>query len=187
MMRVVSVFIVLLVSSASADKAVGVEVSASSTAKGKGDKFAAWRAVDNSTTTAWCEGKDDEGLDETFKLTLAEPIKVTRLDLYVGLNGSAKEFSDNNRLAKVSAQTAPKVGDPLAMLAKGAPIVSKFETLVKLDLKTPRTVQVIELGLAGITRGDNLKANNTCISDVSLVSEKGEVVNFLYGVSADAM
>ena len=177
----------VLPSVATADKVVGVEAVASSTAKGKADKFAAWRAVDDQTETAWCEGKPDEGLDETITLTLAEPIKVTRLDLYVGLHGSAKEYDDNNRVAKVSARTAPKTGEPLVQLAKAVPIVSKHNTLVKLDLKTPRTVQVIELGIAGVTRGAKAAANDTCFSDISFATEKGEVVRFLYGISGDAM
>lgn len=173
-------------SAAFADKVVGAEATASSTAEGKAEKFAAWRALDGQTGTAWCEGKPDEGLDETITITLAEPLLVTRIDLYVGKNGSAKEFGENNRIAKLSAKTATKTGDALVMLAKGAAITTKYDTLVKLDLKTPRTVQVLELGLAGVTRGTNTKQNATCISDVSLVGEKGTVINFLYGVSAEA-
>jgi len=170
-----------------ADKSIAVEVVASSMAKGKKDKFAAWRAVDGSTGTAWCEGKDDEGVDEKLTLELAEPILVTRIDLYVGVHGSAREYKDNNRPSKLFAQTAPKAGDPLVMLAKAVPMVSEYDTLVKLDLKTPRTVQVLELGLAGVTRGDKLKNNNTCITDVSLVGDKGEVISFLYGMPVESM
>jgi hypothetical protein len=183
------VFVVVgsLSSVAVADKVVGVEVTASSSAAGKADKFAAWRAVDNATGTAWCEGAADEGLDETLTLTLAEPMVVPRLDLYVGKNGSAKEFDDNNRISKLSAKTAPKTGDALTVLAKAAPITTKFDMLVKLDLKTPRTIQVLEVGFGGITRGKDLKQNATCISEISLVGDKGEVINFLGGISADAM
>ena len=170
-----------------ADKVVAVEAVASSTATAKGDKFAAWRALDGSTGSAWCEGKADEGVDETLTLTLAEPIKVTRIDLFVGLNGSAKEYEENNRISKVSARTAPAIGAPLVQLAKAAPITTKFDTIVKLDLKTPRTVQVLELGLAGVTRGSKLAANTTCIAEVSLASDKGEAVDFLFGIPADAM
>lgn len=179
--------LVSLPSAAAADRWVAVDVTATSTAKGKKDKFVAWRAVDGSTGTAWCEGKDDEGLDEKLTLTLAEPLLVTRIDLYVGLNGSAKEYKENNRPSKLFAQTAQKTGEPMVMLAKAVPMVSEYDKLVKLDLKTPRTVQVLELGLAGITRGDKPKNNHTCISDVSLVGDKGEVINFLYGMPADSM
>jgi hypothetical protein len=174
-------------SRALADRIVAVEVVASSTAKGKHDKFAAWRAVDGSTGTAWCEGKDDEGLDETIKLTLSEPIALKQLQLYVGLNGSAKEWKENNRPSKLFAQTAPKVGDPMVPLAKAAPMVSQYDTLVKLDLPKPRTLQVIELGLAGVTRGDKAKNNQTCIADISMLADGGEVVTFVYGLPADAM
>lgn len=184
---VVGVLAVLLVSPAVADRAVAVEATASSTAKGKADKFAAWRAVDGETGTAWCEGKDDEGLDETIKLTFAEPLAVTRLDLYVGLHGSAKEYGENNVVSKVFAQTAPKIGAPMVMLAKAAPVTSKHDMLVKLDLKAPRTIQVLEIGIAGVTRGGNAKVNNTCISDISLVADKKEVVSFLYGLPPDAI
>lgn len=172
---------------ARADRTIAVEVAASSTAKGKRDKFAAWRAVDGSTGTAWCEGKDDEGLDETLTLTLAEPLLVTRIDLYVGQHGSARAYKENNRPSKLFAQTASKTGEPMVLLAKAVPMVSDYDKLVKLDLKTPRTVQVLELGLAGVTRGDKLKANQTCITDVSVVGEKGEVINFAYGMPVDAM
>lgn len=172
---------------ARADQTVAVEVVASSTAKGKADKFAAWRAVDGATGTAWCEGLDDEGLDETLALTLARPVLVTRIDLYVGLHGSAKEYKDNNRPSKLFAQIAPRVGDPKVVLAKAAPVVSAHDTVVKLDLKPPRTLQVLELGLAGITRGDKAKPNSTCIAEVALVGDKGEAINFVYGVPADAM
>lgn len=174
-------------SSALADRTIAVEVVASSTATGKPDRFAAWRAVDGSTGTAWCEGKDDEGLDETLRLTLAEPILVTRIDLYVGRHGSAKEYQDHNRPSKLFAQTAGKVGDPMVMLAKAVPMVSEYDKLVKLDLKTPRTVQVLEVGLAGITRGDDARHNQTCITDVSVVGEKGEIIHFAYGMPLDAM
>jgi hypothetical protein len=174
-------------STAIADRAIAVEAEASSSAKGKADKFAAWRAVDGSTGTAWCEGKADEGMDETLTLKLAEPILVTRIDLYVGLHGSAKDYKENNRPSKLFAQTSPKAGDPMVMLAKAVPMVSEHDKLVKLDLKTPRTVQVLELGLAGVTRGDKVKNNTTCISEVSVVGDKGEVVTFLYGMPVTAM
>jgi hypothetical protein len=170
-----------------ADRTIAVEVAASSSARGKNDKFAAWRAVDGSTATAWCEGKGDDGIDETITLTLAEPIHVTRIDLYVGRHGSAKEFKNSNRPAKLFAQTAPRTGEPMVMLAKAAPMVSEYDQLVKLDLKTPRTIQVLELGLAGITRGDNAKDHQTCITEVSVVGDKGEIVTFLYGMPVDAM
>ncbi|HEY5935617.1 MAG TPA: discoidin domain-containing protein [Kofleriaceae bacterium] len=172
---------------AQADRVLAVEATASSSAAGKNDKFAAWRAVDGLTETAWCEGKPDEGVDQTIKLTFAEPIKVTRLDLYVGLHGTAKEYGENNQPSKVTVQTAPKTGDAMVVLGKAIPVVSKHDMLVKLDLKTARTIQVLELSLAGVTRGTNAKVNHTCISDISLVSEKKEVVNFLYGLSAEAM
>jgi hypothetical protein len=181
--RALGVFVVLLVSPALADRTIAVDVTASSAAKGKD----AWRAVDGETKTAWCEGKDDEGLDETIKLTFAEPLKVTRLDLYVGLHDAPVDYDENNRVSKVSVRTAAKIGDPMVVLSKGVPITSKYNTLVKLDLKTPRTIQVLELGLAGVTRGDDLKANQTCIADISLVAEKNQVVSFLYGVPPDAM
>jgi hypothetical protein len=181
------VLVLVSASVAAADKTVAVDIVASSTAKGKADKFAAWRAVDGSTGTAWCEGKADEGVDEMLTLRLSEPLKVTRIDLYVGLHGSQKEYKENNRVSKLAAQTAPKIGDPLVSLSKGAPIVSEYDTLVKLDLKTPRVVQVLELGLAGVTRGDKLKKNDTCISEVSLMGENGEVINFLYGLPPDAL
>ncbi|KAB2895975.1 MAG: discoidin domain-containing protein [Kofleriaceae bacterium] len=186
---VAAVFLVSTFSAsvAHADRTIAVEVAASSTAKGKNDKFAAWRAVDGSTGTAWCEGKGDEGLDETLKLTLAEPIVVTRIDLYVGLHGSAKAYKENNRPSKLFAQTAVKTGEPMVLLAKAVPIVSDHDKLVKLDLKTPRTVQVLELGLAGVTRGDKTKVNQTCVTDVSVVGEKGEVIAFAYGMPVDAM
>ncbi len=177
----------LVPSVARADKTMAVEVVASSSAKGKADKFAAWRAVDGSTGTAWCEGKDDEGMDETLQLTLAQPLLVTRIDLYVGLHGSAKEYKENNRPSKLFAQTSPKAGDPMVMLAKAVPMVSDYDTLVKLDLKPPRTLQVLEIGLAGVARGEKAKNNNTCITDVSLVGEKGEVINFVYGMPVDAL
>lgn len=177
----------LVPSVAQADKTVAVEVVASSSAKGKADRFAAWRAVDGSTGTAWCEGKDDEGMDETLALTLAQPLLVTRIDLYVGLHGSAKDYKENNRPSKLFAQTSPKAGEPMVMLAKAVPMVSDYDTLVKLDLKTPRTLQVLELGLAGVTRGEKAKNNDTCITEVSLVGEKGEVITFVYGMPVDAL
>ncbi len=174
-------------SPALADRTIAVEVVASSTAKGKHDRFAAWRAVDGSTGTAWCEGKDDEGLDETLRLTLAEPILVTRIDLYVGRHGSAKEYQAHNRPSKLFAQTASKSGEPMVMLAKAVPMVSEFDRLVKLDLKTPRTLQVLEVGLAGVARGDDARQNQTCLTEISVVGDKGEIIHFAYGMPLDAM
>jgi hypothetical protein len=170
-----------------ADRVIAVEAAATSVAKGKDDKFAAWRAVDGSSGTAWCEGKDDEGLDEKLTLTLAEPISAKRIDLYVGIHLSSQDYKDNNRPSKLYAAITPKKGDPVSLLGKAVPMTSDYDKLVKLDLKPPRTMQVIELGLAGVTRGEKLKVNNTCFTDVSLVDDKGETVTFVYGLPADAM
>lgn len=183
----VAAVLLLWSSAAVADRVIAVEAVASSVAKGKADKFAAWRAVDGAAGTAWCEGKDDEGLDEKLTLTLAEPILIKRIDLYVGVHLSSKDYKENNRPSKLFAQTAQKTGEQMVMLAKAVPMVSEYDTLVKLDLKTPRTVQVLELGLAGVTRGEKTKNNNTCITEVSLVAGDDQVISFVYGVPADAM
>lgn len=183
----VAAFLIVMPPLAVADRWLAVEATASSTAKGKRDQYASWRAVDGATGTAWCEGKADEGLDEKLTLTLPEPILVTRIDLYVGLHGSARAYKENNRPSTLFVQTAQKKGDPMVMLAKAVPTVGDYNTLVKLGLNTPRTVQVIELAFAGVARGDKAKKNHTCISDVSLVGDKGEVINFLYGMPVDAM
>jgi hypothetical protein len=177
----------LVPSAAAADRVIAVDVQASSTAPSKVDTFAAWRVVDGSTGTAWCEGKDDEGLEETLTLTLARPVRVTRIDLYVGLHGSAKEYKDHNRPSKLVARTAPRRGDAMKLLAGAVPMVSDHDTLVKLDLETPRKVQVLELGLAGVARGEKERNNHTCITDISLLGEKGEVIHFVYGMPLDAM
>lgn len=183
----VAAALLVMPSEAVADRWLAVETAASSTAKGKRDEYAAWRAVDGATGTAWCEGKADEGLDEKLTLTLPEPILVTRIDLYVGLHGTAREYKANNRPSTLFVQTAQKKGDPMVMLAKAVPTVGDYQTLVKLGLNTPRTVQVIELAFAGVTRGDKARNNHTCISDVSLVGDKGEVINFLFGMPVDSM
>lgn len=183
----VVVFVLASSSVAAADKTISVEVVASSTAKGKADKFAAWRVLDGSTATAWCEGKDDEGLDETITLRLSQPVKVAQLNMFIGLNGAEKEWKENNRLSKLGVQLAESSSGALTSLSKGAPIVSAYDTMVRLDLKPARTMQMIELSVAGVTRGDKLKKNDTCIAEIALMGEGNETINFLYGLPPEAM
>src|SRR5687768_16902041 len=71
-----------------------LEVSASSTLKGKGERYAAWRAVDFDVSssddmtrsyyaTAWCEGKKNEGVGESLTFS-GQPISLTGLGIAAG-------------------------------------------------------------------------------------------------------
>ncbi len=178
---------VLVPAAAMAEDWVGVEVVASSTAKGKADKFAAWRALDGNHGTAWCEGKADEGAGETITLRLSRPVAVSKINLMVGKHGSAKIYQASNRVSKLAAASAEKAGEPLQQFAKAAALTSAYDTMLKLDLRKSRMVTTLEIGLAGVERGDDLKVDETCITELQIVNERAEVVELLYGVPPEAM
>ncbi|HTL35935.1 MAG TPA: hypothetical protein VL326_22550 [Kofleriaceae bacterium] len=57
------------------------QVTASSTKASKTGQYDAWRAIDNSTSTHWCEGAKGSGVGESLTITFAAPTTIPDLDL----------------------------------------------------------------------------------------------------------
>jgi hypothetical protein len=57
------------------------QVTASSTKATKTGTYDAWRAVDNSTSTHWCEGAKGSGVGESLTITFAAPTAVPNLSV----------------------------------------------------------------------------------------------------------
>ena len=80
-MRSVLVWLLISGRAAAAPAWTHVEITATSTKANKADRYAAWRAIDNSTRTAWCKGKPGSGVGEALTIAFAAPTQVPDLSV----------------------------------------------------------------------------------------------------------
>jgi hypothetical protein len=144
-------------------------VTATSTYASKGDQYAAWRTVsfdaplDQAThlevpTTAWCEGKPDEGIGEGITIALGGPTQLDSIQIAAGVWKTAKLFAANNKISALDVVLDGKVTQvrPAAQRAW-------------LEVPVGRAVSTIALKIAAVDKG---AMNDTCISGVSLQRAK---------------
>src|SRR5687767_1394289 len=86
-----------------------LDVDSSSTLKGKAGKYAAWRVFDADFagdpsgngpelhTTAWCEGKKDQGVGEYLELSGSSGVSVSKIEIAAGFWKSEKLYKANNK------------------------------------------------------------------------------------------
>lgn len=128
------------------------EVQASSTLRGAGDVYAAFRAVDGTARTGWCEGRADTGIGEQVRVKLAGKVSVRQLKIFAGFWKSDALKAANNR---------PK------------------SLRVTIDGQPTREIAVDENGLAVVDVGADVlevavvlgesrpgKVNDSCISEI---------------------
>jgi hypothetical protein len=165
---------------------VGIKrVTATSTFedKSKQDLYGAWRTVDYASvadraigarvpSTAWCEGKPDEGIGQAITIELASPTQVDAIKVAAGVWKSAKLFESNNRITAldVTVDGTTTTVNPTA-------------TRTWLEVPIRRSISSLTLKIAGVTKG---KMNDSCLSGVAFV-RNNEPVAAMRGVDGAAM
>jgi len=159
------------------------DITATSTYSDKRDMYAAWRTIaydavlDEKTqeylpTTAWCEGKSDEGIGEGITLNLATPTRLDEIRIAAGVWRSEKLFKENNRITSLDL-----VIDGVTTTVR--PLTGRKWLAVPIG----HDVSTITVKIAAIAKG---KMNDSCISGISLVRNKGEYA-VLTGINAGAL
>jgi hypothetical protein len=158
------------------------ELTATSTFADKRDLYAAWRTIyydavlDKATqeympTTAWCEGKPDEGLGEGVTIAFAVPTQLDAIHVAAGVWKSAKLFASNNRITALDVALDGKTTT-----------VKPATTRTWLSVPIGRPVSTISLKIAAVARG---AMNDSCISGISLVRKDAEFTAIV-GIDAAA-
>lgn len=158
------------------------EVTATSTFADKHDLYAAWRTIDYDAvldkatqeylpTTAWCEGKPDEGVGEGVTISFAVPTSLDAIHIAAGVWKSAKLFAGNNRITALDVSIDGK-----------ATTVKPATTRTWLSVPIGRPVSTISLKIAAVAKG---AMNDSCISGISLV-RKGVDFTPIIGIDAAA-
>lgn len=114
-----------------------VEITATSTKANKADRFAAWRAIDNSTDTAWCKGKPGNGVGEALTIAFTAPTQVP--DLSVSGRGVtavdiAVDGGKPQRLALTSASGYLRIKQAVRSLTVSIAATKKGASDACLDL-----------------------------------------------------
>jgi hypothetical protein len=126
-----------------------------------------------ATTSAWCEGKRDEGLGEAITYTFAEPTAIDTIIVSAGVWTSDKLFGWSNRVLELEVTTddgrsqvvtPPLERSPTEIVLGGDPVTS------------------ITLRIAKVKRG---RTNDTCLAEVYF-SQGGQVLSPIPGDSAAA-
>ena len=159
------------------------DITATSTFADKRGMYAAWRTVgydavlDKKTqeylpTTAWCEGKPDEGIGEGVTITFASPTRLDQISIAAGVWRSEQLFASNNHITALDVIVDGK-----------ATTVHPATTRQWLDVQIGREVSTISIKLGAVTKG---KMNDSCLSGVSLIRRTGDYATVI-GVDAHAV
>jgi len=147
------------------------------------DAYAPWRVIrygkavaadephDLVPSTAWCEGKPDEGVGEGISIVMAAPTRLDALKIAAGVWKSARLFAGNNQIASLEVSL-----DGKATTVKVPAERSWVEVPVRASVTT------IGLKIATVRKG---RMNDSCLSAVDLV-RGGEAAVVLLGVDAPA-
>jgi hypothetical protein len=148
-------------------------ITASSVLPGKNDRYAASRALDERTDTAWCEGAADEGIGATLTIAFETPADIDEVMLEPGMRGSAKLFAANNRPTRLEVQADG--GPVVAVTSKG-----QDKPVARLAAKA---VKQLTIRIAAVEKG---AMNDSCISEVTL-RRSGEVKTPVLGTTRAAL
>lgn len=142
------------------------DVTATSTFADKKNMYAPWRVIDwmdgaeqpgdlPRPTTAWCEGKPDEGVGEGVTIVLASPTKVDKIQIAGGVWLTEKLFKGNNYVKSVAISFDGAAAKKVALPNERAWV----------DVKVGKAISKIEIKLDAVTKG---KMNDSCISGITL-------------------
>jgi hypothetical protein len=164
-----------------------VEVTATSTLKGKKERYAAWRAVDFDATpsddmtveyhaTGWCEGKKNEGIGEALVLT-GQPITATSILIAAGFWKSEKLFEKNNRPTRLTVVATTLDGQSLPFDVA----VPADMQMATVDFGATMELSSVTIQFAEVAKG---KINDTCISHLVVMRDGTPQVLFLESAGA---
>lgn len=159
------------------------DVTATSTFVDKRGMYAAWRTLsydavmDEKTqaylpTTAWCEGKPDEGIGEGITISFASPTRLDEIQIAAGVWRSQQLFSSNNRITSLDIVVDGKTTK-----------VQPAATRKWLTVPIGAAVSTIAVKIGAVTKG---KMNDSCISGISLVRNTGDYATVI-GIDAAAV
>ena len=163
-----------------------LDVSSSSTLKGKADKYAAWRVFDADASpdsgmdmegpalhmTAWCEGKKDQGVGEYLEIGGSSGVSVSKIEIAAGFWKSEKLYKQNNRPTRLIVTLTDYEGQEQTSTVA---VPDGLEYAV-LDFGQSMGATSIRIQFDQVTKG---KMNDTCISDLVLWDGDNRVEPFL--------
>jgi hypothetical protein len=159
------------------------DITASSTFadKSKKDLYGAWRVLEfeltdpmeGYPTTAWCEGKPNEGVGEGITINFVSPTKIDTLDVAAGVWLNEKLFKANNQITSLA----------ISFDGGAAKKVSPPSDREYLEVPVGKAVSSIKITIDAVKKG---KMNDSCISAVRLGGEDGPL-GIVRGLDAKAL
>lgn len=145
-------------SSASAREKRGefITAEASSTLTDKKNRYSPLMAIDGTTTTSWCEGKQTSGIGETITLTLKKKMTLKKLYIKNGF-GIKKYFFLNNRARRITVNGIPA-------------LLRDHPDFQVVTLTRTLTAKKLTIAIVSVYRGT--KWNDTCIAEVAIKTVK---------------
>jgi hypothetical protein len=121
----------------------------------------------------WCEGRADEGVGETLKVTLTQPTRIDELELAAGVWKSERLFARNNLPTRLELS-----------IDGGAPqTVVVPSTRERVSIAVGKPIRTIAIKIAAVKKA---AINDTCLSSVALVRDRVSMAP-LFGLSPPAV
>jgi len=139
------------------------------------DAYAPRRVIDfggQIPSTAWCEGKPDEGIGETVTITFAAPTQIDKLSIAAGVWKTQKLFTANNQITALDLTLDGKTTT-----------LKPATTRTWLDVPVGRAISKIELKIAAVQKG---RMNDSCISGVRF-ERASKPIEHLTGIDGAAL
>ena len=112
--------------------------------------------TDGDLNSAWCEGKEGDGIGESITFTFREPRKIGRIGIVVGYAKSGNVFRSNNR---VEAVTVTMPNRDLVKLSLWDEPKMQF-----LEIPPGKAVRSMKITIDKVFRGE--KYRDTCLSEI---------------------
>ncbi len=158
------------------------DITASSTFadKSKKDLYGAWRVLEFETTdpdgyptTAWCEGKPDEGIGEGITINFLSPTKIQTLQIGAGVWLTEKLFKANNQITSLA----------VSLDGGAAKKVKPSAEREYVEVPVGKAVSSIKITIDAVKKGT---MNDSCISAVRLGGADGDL-DIVRGLDAKAV